>query len=80
MFFYTDCNCPRNQTSTEICNRFTGECFCEENFQGDNCEQCNLGYFGYPECKGRCYFKEWHDNPRISVFYHVRRNKGVSEL
>ncbi|XP_009989305.1 PREDICTED: laminin subunit alpha-3, partial [Tauraco erythrolophus] len=32
------------------CEEGSGRCFCKQNFQGENCERCADGFYGYPFC------------------------------
>lgn len=34
----------------EYCEPFGGQCSCKENIIGRKCEQCRLGYYGFPYC------------------------------
>ena len=52
-------NCTCNQNSyngTNICDDITGDCICAEGYIGENCEFCDLGYYGDPfsnNCTGK---------------------------
>lgn len=43
--FCLKCDCNGH---SEICDPETGECFCEHNTMGENCERCVPGYYGNP--------------------------------
>ena len=34
----------------------SGQCTCSEGHTGKKCEQCKLGFYGFPSCKGMKYF------------------------
>ncbi|XP_072098440.1 laminin subunit alpha-5 isoform X1 [Mobula birostris] len=43
------CNC--NSEFTEgSCEDNTGRCYCKYNYAGENCDQCALGYYDFPNC------------------------------
>ncbi|KAK6037091.1 laminin EGF-like protein, partial [Cooperia oncophora] len=29
----------------------SGQCMCKDGFVGEKCDQCDIGYYGYPNCK-----------------------------
>ena len=37
--------------STGRCFDGEGNCECLENYRGSQCNQCNEGYYGFPNCK-----------------------------
>ncbi|EGI60824.1 PREDICTED: laminin subunit alpha [Acromyrmex echinatior] len=43
------CNCDYFY-STGNCSDSTGKCECRKEFTPPNCDTCNYGYFGYPNC------------------------------
>ena len=48
----SDCDCNRGVRKGRGCDS-TGQCECEENFDGLKCEKCALGYFDLPNnCTG----------------------------
>lgn len=51
-----DCNEHGNQ-ALGICDKQTGECFCQDNTEGLQCEMCNKNYYGDPTKGGQCYFQ-----------------------
>ncbi|KFQ61756.1 Laminin subunit alpha-3, partial [Pelecanus crispus] len=42
--------CSCNLEHAESCEEGSGRCFCKQNFQGENCESCADGFYGYPFC------------------------------
>uniref|UniRef100_A0A8C0I9R9 Laminin subunit alpha 3 n=1 Tax=Bubo bubo TaxID=30461 RepID=A0A8C0I9R9_BUBBB len=42
--------CSCNSEHAEGCEEGSGRCFCKQNFQGENCERCADGFYGYPFC------------------------------
>lgn len=51
-----ECNGHGND-ALGICDIQTGECFCEHNTEGNNCEKCSANYYGNPKNGGQCYFQ-----------------------
>ncbi|PIO66985.1 laminin EGF-like protein [Teladorsagia circumcincta] len=46
------CNCDPVGTEDGICDQHSGQCMCKDGFVGEKCDQCDIGYYGYPNCKG----------------------------
>ncbi|XP_026680192.1 multiple epidermal growth factor-like domains protein 8 [Diaphorina citri] len=51
-----DCNSHGNSV-LGVCDSITGECICQDNTQGKNCERCLPGYYGDPTDGGTCYYQ-----------------------
>jgi len=47
-----DCDCviDSTQDGSNVCDKATGQCNCKANTAGRRCEQCQSGFYGYPEC------------------------------
>ncbi|XP_046588912.1 multiple epidermal growth factor-like domains protein 8 isoform X1 [Neodiprion lecontei] len=51
------CNCNEHgDKDSGVCDRQTGICFCRDNTKGNNCELCEMGYYGDPRNGGMCYY------------------------
>ena len=45
------CHCDELGTEPDTyCDRQTGQCQCKDGFGGINCDQCAVGFYGYPDC------------------------------
>ena len=55
--------CNPEGSENNLCNVDTGHCYCKRSIEGDNCDQCIEGYFGFPTCQGN-----FHQPSK--VFYH----------
>ena len=47
------CACDPVGAVEEICDKTIGECLCKDSFNGDRCDTCARGFWGYPDCKGK---------------------------
>ncbi|VDP99180.1 unnamed protein product [Trichobilharzia regenti] len=49
-----DCNCSIDGSlvgTEDQCDLTTGQCKCRHGYTGRACDQCALGFYGYPECR-----------------------------
>lgn len=50
------CDCNKHENKSKgICDESTGQCFCEDNTEGMNCEYCSSDYYGDPSDGGQCF-------------------------
>jgi hypothetical protein len=45
------CDCNPEGSLDQTCDPDDGQCECGNKFGGRKCDQCERGYFGYPNCK-----------------------------
>lgn len=45
------CNCDRRGSTSLRCKSFGGQCMCRRNVVGRRCNQCPIGYSGFPLCR-----------------------------
>ena len=43
------CNCNKNGSQNEICSH-DGICNCMTGYYGDKCDDCQPGFFPFPDC------------------------------
>ncbi|XP_010280586.1 PREDICTED: laminin subunit alpha-3, partial [Phaethon lepturus] len=59
--------CSCNSEHAEGCEEGSGRCFCKQNFQGEDCERCADGFYGYPFCVYIPVYPFTSPNPRDAV-------------
>ncbi|XP_009708495.1 PREDICTED: laminin subunit alpha-3, partial [Cariama cristata] len=59
--------CSCNSEHAEGCEEGSGRCFCKQNFQGENCERCADGFYGYPFCVYTSVYPFTSPNPRDAM-------------
>ncbi|XP_010119438.1 PREDICTED: laminin subunit alpha-3, partial [Chlamydotis macqueenii] len=59
--------CSCNAEHAEGCEEGSGRCFCKQNFQGENCERCADGFYGYPFCVRIPVYSVSSPNPRDAM-------------
>ena len=62
-FWLQDCGCSATGSVDRKCQR-NGKCECKPNFRGDKCEECQKGFYGYPECKGSDFLFSFLSNSK----------------
>ncbi|KAG9345889.1 hypothetical protein JZ751_009045 [Albula glossodonta] len=45
------CECDPNGSLGELCDQVSGRCPCRPEAAGRRCDQCQPGYFGFPQCR-----------------------------
>nr|XP_039265768.1 laminin subunit alpha-5-like isoform X2 [Styela clava] len=48
---YCDCSKEGTIDGNANCSEYGGQCPCKPGVIGNRCESCNIGYYGYPDCK-----------------------------
>uniref|UniRef100_A0A8C4UMY3 Laminin subunit alpha 3 n=1 Tax=Falco tinnunculus TaxID=100819 RepID=A0A8C4UMY3_FALTI len=59
--------CSCNSERAEGCEEGSGRCFCKQNFQGESCERCAAGFYGYPFCVHTPVYPFTSPNPRDAM-------------
>ena len=60
-----ECTCNAEGSVTQQCDANTGACTCNTNIIGNNCDEPEVGFFGFPTPKG---------------FYHILTNWFYNDL
>ena len=53
-----------------------GKCSCKTNFVGDTCNECEIGYHDFPNCKG-IHFQNSNRNSFFSAKYFSMRQYAL---
>lgn len=48
--FFQPCNCNSTGSADLQCDLKTGVCQCKAEYDGDKCNECVFGHFGFPHC------------------------------
>uniref|UniRef100_A0A8B9P0K9 Laminin subunit alpha 3 n=1 Tax=Apteryx owenii TaxID=8824 RepID=A0A8B9P0K9_APTOW len=59
--------CSCNLELAEGCEEGSGRCYCKQNFQGESCEQCADGFYGFPFCIRIPVYPFTSPNPRDAM-------------
>ncbi|KAG7311412.1 hypothetical protein JYU34_002454 [Plutella xylostella] len=52
------CDCHEHGDAARgVCDPATGDCYCRDNTEGQNCERCRDKFYGDPRHGGRCYYR-----------------------
>ncbi len=54
---FSACDCSGAGARNEICHPADGQCECESNFAGRQCDECNHGFYYYPSCYSKFVFQ-----------------------
>ena len=53
-FLIIECMCNVTGAKGIECHEKNGTCTCQKNVIGDKCDQCAIGYHGFPTCDSCC--------------------------
>ena len=54
-FLLSGCTCNAEGSENTACDT-AGKCTCKANVIGRDCDSCEEGYYGFPDCQGKCVF------------------------
>lgn len=46
-----NCSCSSTGSLKQQCDPNTGHCDCKKGYEGEKCNSCSFGYYGYPNCR-----------------------------
>ena len=50
--YFTACQCNEDGSENTNCDNASGKCSCKDHVVGDKCVECEIQYYGFPDCKG----------------------------
>ena len=50
------CACHPEGSTSYTCQQFGGQCPCRPFVIGRDCTRCKVGYYGFPNCKRKCFY------------------------
>ena len=63
-----ECNCDQDGSLDGNCDE-AGKCFCKRGFDGDKCNACAYGLYGFPNCsQSRVYLSIL---PKFMLMYFI---------
>ena len=60
LLIVSDVNVQKSGSNSYICDKTSGKCDCNDNVIGDECTQCESGYWDFPSCHGEQYLNILH--------------------
>ena len=67
----SDCSCSEKGSISLICDKETGQCPCQPNVTGRQCETCQDGFKEYPDCE-RMYFSHINENLYKNIHFCIQ--------
>ena len=67
----SDCSCSEKGSISLICDKETGQCPCQPNVSGRQCETCQDGFKEYPDCE-RMYFFHINENFYKNIYFCIQ--------
>ena len=66
-FLLSGCTCNAEGSENTACDT-AGKCTCKANVIGRDCDSCEEGYYGFPDCQGK-FFKNSDQRNQIAVVF-----------
>ena len=71
-FLLSGCTCNAEGSENTACDT-AGKCTCKANVIGRDCDSCEEGYYGFPDCQGK-FFKRIPIRETRSLWYSFRNS------
>ena len=66
-FLLSGCTCNAEGSENTACDT-AGKCTCKANVIGRDCDSCEEGYYGFPDCQGK-FFKNSDERNQIAMVF-----------
>ena len=70
-FLLSGCTCNAEGSENTACDT-AGKCTCKANVIGRDCESCEEGYYGFPDCQGK-FFKNSEKPDSCGILFGILR-------